>query len=373
MLLTEAAGKRMLRTARISTAQGVVVTDEAELSAHGEWPFPVAAKAQVASGGRGKAGGVVSCANDAELRDAFRHIMSTEFSGEYPSGVLVEPWLTIDRELYLSVVVDPAASGYAVLYSPTGGVEIESAQNVVSFGFGHPEDFRGHKLRKLLTSVEEDEGVRERVIDFARTLVRLAQSAEATTVEVNPLAVCNGNLVAVDAKVVLDDSADYRNAETAAALAESHAKEDEVAAACRDARLVFVPLGGTVGLFSGGAGMTMRAMDAVAEAGGSAAGFLDISNNPTPAGIEVALESLQRLEGVDRVLISIFGGGLDVGRIAKTLGGLMDDGQITVPIAFRLAGSGSEQASALLAERGITNHATLEAAVEELLAKESSR
>lgn len=373
MLLTEAVGKHLLRTARISTALGVVVHEEAELNAHGEWTFPVAAKAQVASGGRGKAGGVVACADNDELAEAFRRIMATEFSGEYPSGILVEPWLTIDRELYLSVVVDPAVAGYAVLYSPTGGVDIESAERVVSYGFGHPEDFRGHELRKVIATVEEDEGVRERVVDLARNLVRLAQNAEATTVEVNPLAVCQGKLIAADAKVVLDDSAEYRNAHTAKALAESYEREDEVSAACRAARLVFVPLGGSVGLFSGGAGMTMRAMDAVSDAGGSAAGFLDISNNPTPDGVSVALESLQRLEGVDRILISIFGGGLDVGRIAKTLCKLIDDGQISVPIAFRLAGSGTESATEQLAARGLTNHSTLEAAVEELLAKESNR
>ena len=161
--------------------------------------------------------------------------------------------------------------------------------------------------------------------------------------------------------------------ETAEELAASHAREDEIAAACRVARLVFVPLGGSVGLISGGAGMTMRAMDAVDEAGGAAAGFLDISNNPTPAGITVALESLQQLEGVDRLLISIFGGGLDVGRIAKSLATLVDSGRVTLPIAFRLSGSGRDAATAHLSERGLTNHETLESAVAELLAKESVR
>ena len=373
MLLTEAVGKRLLRTAFVPTADGVVVASEDDLLELGPWQFPVAAKAQVAAGGRGKSGGVLACDDDEQLRAAIRKIMSSTFSGEKPSGVLVEPWLTIDRELYLSVVLDPSAAGYSVLYSPTGGVEIESAGNVVRYRFGHPSDFRGHRLRELLVTVESDEDVREHVISFARSLLEIATRYEATTVEINPLAYTSRRLVAVDAKVELDDSAEFRQSATAEELAASHAREDEIAAACRVARLVFVPLGGSVGLISGGAGMTMRAMDAVDEAGGAAAGFLDISNNPTPAGITVALESLQQLEGVDRLLISIFGGGLDVGRIAKSLATLVDSGRVTLPIAFRLSGSGRDAATAHLSERGLTNHETLESAVAELLAKESVR
>lgn len=373
MLLTEAAGKRLLRTACISTADGVVVRDEADLTCHGNWMFPVAAKAQVAAGGRGKSGGVLRCEDEAELRAAVRQIMDTTFSGEKPNGVLVEPWLTIDRELYLSIVLDPAADGFSVLYSPTGGVEIESTDNVVRLPFGHPDDFRGHRLREALGELELDESVREQVITFARSLLEIVVRYEATTVEVNPLAYSGRKLIAVDAKVVLDDSAEFRQSTTAEQLLIAHAQEDEVAAACRAARLVFVPLGGSVGLVSGGAGMTMRAMDAIAEAGGSAAGFLDISSNPTPDGITVALESLQQVLDVDRILISIFGGGLDVGRIAKSLVALLDTGRIGLPVAFRLSGSGRDTATAILAGRGLTNHDTLESAVAELLVKEMVR
>lgn len=370
MLLTEAAGKQLLRTARIPTADGVVVRDEDDLALYGPWVFPVAAKAQVAAGGRGKAGGVLRCDDDDQLRAALSQIMATTFSGETPTGVLVEPWLSIERELYLSVVLDPSASGFSILYSPTGGVEIESAQNVVSLPIGRTADYRAHQFRELLSSIEPDEGIREQVIAVARRLLDIVVRHEATTVEINPLAYSNRALVAVDAKIVLDDSAEFRQASTAEQLRLAHAQEDAVAAACRAARLVFVPLGGSVGLISGGAGMTMRAMDAVAESGGSAAGFLDISNNPTPEGIAVAVEALQQLEGVDRILISIFGGGLDVGRIAKTVTGLLDENRIALPVAFRLSGAGRDVASQYLAERGLTNHESLESAVAELLVTE---
>lgn len=371
MLLTEAAGKQLLRAAHIPTADGIVVRDEVDLALSGPWVFPVAAKAQVSAGGRGKAGGILRCDDDEQLESAVRNIMTATFSGETPTGVLVEPWLSIERELYLSVVLEPSAEGYSILYSPTGGVEIESAQNIVAMPFGRPADYRAHRLRELLSTVEPDEVVREQVIAIARRLLDVVARHEATTVEVNPLAYSNRSLIAVDAKIVLDDLAEFRQATTAEQLTLAHAHEDAVAAACRAARLVFVPLGGSVGLISGGAGMTMRAMDAVAEAGGSAAGFLDISNNPTPEGIAVAVESLQQLEGVDRILISIFGGGLDVGRIAKTVTGLLDAKRISLPVAFRLSGAGRDTASRYLAERGLTNHDSLESAVAKLLVTEA--
>lgn len=366
MLLTEAAGKGLLHAARVPTASGTVVTDPEQLLFDGPWQFPVAAKAQVQAGGRGKAGGIIRCDDLDQLTEAFTTIMSATFAGERPTGILVEPWLMIDRELYLSVVVDPAADGFAVLYSPTGGIEIESAENVVRHVVGDARSFRGAELRTALTSVEPDESVREQVITFARSLLDVAVRFDATTVEVNPLAVASGRLTAVDAKVVVDDSAAFRQDTTSRHLTAAHAREDEIARLCRMKRLVFVPLGGSIGLISGGAGMTMRAMDAIAEAGGAAAGFLDISNNPTPDGVRAAAASLHSLDGVDRILVSIFGGGLDVGRLAKSFAQLIDDGEISLPVAFRLSGSGREAATAILAERGIQNHETLESAVAEL-------
>jgi succinyl-CoA synthetase beta subunit len=367
MMLPEAEGKDMLRSKRIKTSEGRVVRDFDDLAQ--AWPagFPVAAKAQVASGGRGKAGGVIRCESAGELRDAFQSIMRTEFAGELPSGVLVEPWLTIERELYLSVVVDGRAGGYSLLYSPTGGVDIESAEVLVEYPFGAPENFRGDALRAAIGTAESDEAVRERVIDLARRLVGVLVAYDCTTVEINPLAVTGKALVAVDAKVVLDDSAASRQSVTADALRRAHAHETGVDAACRGANLVFVPLGGSVGLISGGAGMTMRAMDAIAEAGGHAAGFLDISGNPTPHGLEVAIRSLASLPDVDCILFSIFGGGLDVGRIARSVMRILYDLNGIPRTAFRLSGMGRETADQILAEHGLVNHETLEAAVADLV------
>lgn len=373
MLLTEAVAKRVLRSSLIKTAEGVLIDDYAELAARKNWTFPLAAKAEVSAGGRGKSGGIIRCTNHTELKSAFEQIMGMTFSGEVPRGVLVEPWLEIEREIYLSVVVDPSAEGFAILYSPTGGVDVEDSENIVRYEFGCLENFRRYHLRKILSGVEDDEDLIQHLLSISNRLLQVALRFEATMVEINPLAVTAGSLTAVDAKIVLDETASFRNELTTQQIDVARAHEDETTAACRRARLVFIPMGGSVGLISGGAGMTMRAMDAVDEAGAEPAGFLDISNNPTPAGVRAAFEALQSLENVDRILVSIFGGGLDVGRLAKTIMDLWESKLIRLPVAFRLAGSGGDMATQLLGKYGFVNHQTLEVAVADVLGSEVAR
>jgi succinyl-CoA synthetase beta subunit len=363
MMLTEAAGKQLLRSAAIPTPAGSEVTSWADAEAHELPPFPVAVKAQVASGGRGKAGGVVRCDSPGALRAGLEHVLGLEFNGERALTALVEPWLAIERELYLSLVVDSRADGFRLLYAPDGGVDIESSHPIADYPFGRLADYRGHQLRRALAGVEDDLALVEKLVRTAGKLVRLASASECTTVEINPLAIlADGALVAADAKVVLDDAAGFRNHFTEQALREARRHETGAARACRAANLAYVQLDGTVGLISGGAGMTMSAMDTIADAGLRAACFLDISGNPTPAGLTVALQALTGPD-TEAVLVSIFGGGLFVDRIARSLLELLQKADVAKPVTFRLAGAGAADATRILQAAGQVNHATLEGAV----------
>jgi succinyl-CoA synthetase beta subunit len=363
MLVTEAQGKALLRAAAVATPSSQELRSLDEVRAC-RIDLPVAVKAQVAAGGRGKAGGIRKASSAAELEEAFGAIMAMRFAGEAPASVLVESWLEIERELYLAVAIDSRVGGFNVLYSPRGGVNIEDGPPPLSYPVGLARNFRAHLFRGLLESVEPDAKVRERVISVARRLLDIALANECTTVEINPLVVAKGGaLVAADAKIVLDEAAAFRKSATATAIAASREKADRGIRLCEEANLMLVWLDGEIGLISGGAGMTMAAMDAIDGAGAQPACFLDVSGNPTPAGFGLAFDLLDRAPKVKGILVSMFGGGLHTDRVAKTLVELLGKRISAKPVTLRLNGTRSDLATTILRDGGHQNHATLEAAV----------
>ena len=367
MLVTEAQGKALLRAAAVATPSSQELRSLDEVRAC-RIDLPVAVKAQVAAGGRGKVGGIRKASSAAELEEAFGAIMAMRFAGEAPSSVLVETWLEIERELYLAVAIDSRVGGFNVLYSPRGGVDIEDGPPPLSYPVGLARNFRAHVFRGLLEPVEPDPKVRERVISVARRLLDIALANECTTVEINPLVVAkSGALIAADAKIVLDEAAAFRKSATAAAIATAREKADRGIRLCEEANLMLVWLDGNIGLISGGAGMTMAAMDAIDGAGAQPACFLDVSGNPTPAGFGLAFDLLDRAPQVKGILVSMFGGGLHTDRVAKTLVELLGKRTSAKPVTLRLNGTRSDLATSILRDGGHQNHATLEAAVADIV------
>ncbi|MEV6925188.1 ATP-grasp domain-containing protein [Dactylosporangium sp. NPDC051485] len=368
MLLTEVQGKRLLREARVPVPDGREISHPAQLA---DWTptFPVAVKAQVAAGGRGLAGGVRKCTTGDEVNAATTALLNMSFGGERAGSVLVEQWLDIRRELYLSVVVDAAAGGYVVLYSPRGGVHVEDeTQTRVRYDVGLPRNFRAYTFRDILSLVEPDRAVRERVVAIARRLLELCASRHCTTLELNPLVVLgDGQLVAADAKAVVDDAAQFKSEWIRDLLVQDIDGQPEDVQRCLRGGLSVVWLGGSVGLVSSGAGMTMAVMDELDAWGGRAACFLDVSGNPTPDGFALAIDLLAASPQVDAVLISIFGGGMHVDRVASTLLDVLSRKPVGKPVVIRLGGTGSEVATRLLERAGLFNHETLEDAVRDVV------
>jgi succinyl-CoA synthetase beta subunit len=367
MLLKEAEGKAMLRAACLPTPAGQQVSTPDGLRSCA-MDFPLAVKAQVAAGGRGKAGGVRKATSISELHDAYRELMQMRFGGERPSSVLVESWLEVDRELYLAVTVDGRIGGFSALYSPRGGIHIEEGPPPLTYHVGLPRNFRAHTFRKLLESVESDSKLRERIVAMTRRLFDVVTANECLTAEINPLTLLkSGALIAADAKIILDDAAAFRRSATAAAIAVSREEAEDEIRRCIDANLMLVWLDGEIGLVSGGAGMTMAAMDAIDDAGARPACFLDISGNPTPSGFALAFDLLDRAPKVKGILVSVFGGGLQTDRLAKTLVDILKVRSSSKPVTLRLNGTRSELATEVLRAAGHGNCATLEAAVADIV------
>ncbi len=363
MLMLEHEAKALLRFVGIETPRG-------ETRKPGErrpWAgaFPVAVKAQVPGGGRGKQGGVLRADDAQQLERAVAEIFRMSFSGETPSAVLIEPWMPIRRELYLSLAVDAQANGYVLLYAPQGGIHIEDGPPPTAYRFGAPEAFRVHEFRAVLESCETDYRVRERAIVIGQRLVAAAAAHDCTTIEINPLALLEGDeLVALDAKIVRDEWAAFRNAQIATLIEEEHARADPYLRACLEMKHMYVRLDGDIGLISGGAGMTMAAMDMIAAQGGRPACFLDASPGPTSTrGYRPAIAMLDADPAVKVILVSVFGGGTQMQRVANAMKELMPERKSKKPMVFRLDGTNVHEVPDILATFGARNCETLEEAV----------
>jgi succinyl-CoA synthetase beta subunit len=372
MMILEYEAKHLLRAVGVAVPDGSVIRPgprALQAAAKRIDSYPVAVKAQVRSGGRGKQGGVIRANNAVQLKAAAKRLFATTFGDEQPAALLADPWLAIDRELYLSVTVDGAAEGYVVLFSPKGGVDIESGAPPVRYPIGVPWRFRTHELRAILEPVEKDFQVRERVIVLAQRLVETAAARDCTTIEINPLArLAGGELMALDAKVVYDEWGHFRNQDIAQQRAGIRRRADRLLKACLDMQHMHVRLDGDIGLISGGAGMTMAAMDMIRQYGGRPACFFDCSPGPTSTrGYRPAIAMLDADPQVKVILVSIFGGGTQMQRVATAMKENMPMRKSRKPIVFRLDGTHIDQVPGILATFGARNHDCLEDAVREAI------
>jgi succinyl-CoA synthetase beta subunit len=366
MLMMEHAGKSLLKSYGVPVPAGALVKKAADAAKwRGAWP--VALKVQVASGGRGKAGGVLRADDAGQAQSSAQTLFEREFGGERPAALLIEPWVAHSRELYLAVTVDGESGGYVLLYGASGGIDIEE-HPPHRYPFGSPRDFRAHELRAGLAGVEGDGALRERIVTLARRLVFIAASADALTVEINPLAVLpDGKLLALDAKVVRDEAAAFRHSDIAAEIQQSRRREPRMVRKALEGNLMMVGLDGDIGLISGGAGMTMAGMDMIADAGLKPACFLDCSSNPTPAGYQIAFDVLDAEPRVKAILVSIFGGGTQIDRVAKVMNEIMTKRKSRKPVVFRMNGTGRDKADVLMEQFGLHNYPTLESAIDAIV------
>jgi succinyl-CoA synthetase beta subunit len=373
MMLLEYEGKALLRSVGIRVPDGLLIESSENvlgLLRDRRLNYPVAVKAQVESGGRGKAGGVLRADSEQQAVAAAAQLFRSQFNGVRPRAVLIEPWLTVERELYLSVIVDRAAGGYVVLFSAAGGMDVEEAGRSARYPIGPPWRFRSHELRMALETTEIDFQTREKVIALAQRLVATASSHDCTTIEVNPLArLPDGDLVALDAKVVIDEWAAFRNRTIFEHKQSVKERAPELLRDCLAMKHMYVQLDGDIGLISGGAGMTMAAMDLIQEFGGKPACFLDCSPGPASArGYHPAFALLDGDARVRVILVSVYGGGTDMQRVARGMMEVMRDRANRKPVVFRLNGTHVEQVPAIFAESGAKNHSRLEDAVTEAIA-----
>ncbi len=340
---------------------------------------PVVIKAQVMVGGRGKAGGVKLASTPEEAFDRARDILALTIKGLPVRKVLVAQAAEIARELYLAIVLDRSRKLPLVMFSSEGGVDIEevarTAPDKIARFHVPLEGLRAYQARALFQPVLKEGPLVAQASDVLLKLWRVYNEGDCQLAEINPLAITPARkVIALDAKVILDDNAEYRHREW-----EGWRDRDEETSGERLARekgLSYVKLDGDIGCVVNGAGLAMATMDLVKHYGGEPANFLDIGGSSSPEKVTAALRIItgdaRDRGGASRVraiLFNIFGGITRCDDVANGIVQSLDQSPLGVPLVIRLTGTNEEQARKILEARGLTATTSMDDGVRTVIAR----
>ncbi len=354
MDLYEYQGKQYIARFGVPVSPGEVAdTVDDAVAAAERLGFPVAVKAQVQVGGRGKAGGVKLAADRAEAEANARSILGLDIKGHVVRRLWLERAAHIAKEYYASFTLDRSAKLHLCMLSTKGGVEIEQVaeEDPGAIARRHVDPLDGFSEADGLALAGEagiEESERQGVADVLASLYRCFVEGDADLVEVNPLVVtASGTVLALDAKVTLDDSAGFRHPEWAewANLDELDQRER----LAREKGLQYVGLDGYVGIIANGAGLAMSTCDVVEQVGGEPANFLDIGGGASAEVMANALEVISTDEKVRSIFVNIFGGITRGEEVANGIVQALGRVEIHAPIVVRIDGTNAVEGRAILA------------------------
>ncbi len=366
MNLYEYQAKKVFAKYEIPIPKGKVMSDQSQLQEAletiGVDKFGVV-KAQVLTGGRGKAGGIKAVDSIQQGQEAVRAIMAMKIKGVTVDKVLVEEKLKIKNEYFISVTIDPEELLPALLISPKGGMDIEEIARVLPEALGkyviEPQvGLRSFAIIDLVKKLDFQRVLWGGMNDIADKLYKVFSEKEAILAEINPLIeTMDGELIAADGRLNIDDNALFRHEEF------SQFKKESKETALKEKGVDYVDLGeGEVGLLCAGAGMSMLSMDLVAQLGSKARCFLDMSRGVNPIGFEAGINALAFDPDIKYVLMNMFGGLTRMDEIARSLLQAIDSlgGQFSKPIIMRMQGTNVEEGQRIMREAGYEVYSELE-------------
>ncbi len=331
--------------------------------------FPVVIKAQVLVGGRGKAGGVKVVANETQLVGEFNRIKNLNIKGYVVERLLVAKAIDIEKEYYLAVTVDNIKADVVIIASAEGGVEIEETarrhpDKIIKFYMQGSKTLDEARWAPVAAQLFNDVRLQKSATSILQKLLKLFFEKDCSLAEINPFVInIEGNLMAADAKVIVDDNGLDRHPELVALRDMKYEDADELEAKAKG--LSFVKLEGDVGCIVNGAGLAMGTMDAVNLLGGKPANFLDVGGSSNPQKVLDALKIILRNNGIKVILINIFGGITRCDDIANGILTALKQIKIPVPLVIRLTGTNEKEAKALLTSAGLTTFTSMRQAVTE--------
>jgi succinyl-CoA synthetase beta subunit len=361
MDLYEYQGKELFRRFGIPVSDGRLAESAQEArTAAEELGGQVVVKAQVLTGGRGKAGGIKLAENPDEAEARAEEILGLDIRGHVVRRLWVEKASEIAKEYYLSVTFDRGAKQALYMFTKEGGVDIEevAAERPEALARLHVDPLVGfepfHGRRLLYDAGIEDPSEGKQIASIAARLYDAFVGSDAMLCEINPLIVTpSGEVKALDSKFTVDDNALYKHADIAEMRDPSAADPQEALA--REKGITYVKLEGEVGILGNGAGLVMSTLDVIALAGGRPANFCDLGGGGDAQGVVDALEVITSDPQVKSILFNIFGGITRGDEVARGI--LQALGQMTIdhPIVVRLDGTNAEEGRRLLAEASPPN------------------
>ena len=344
MDLFEYQGKSLYQKFNINHPNSKLIKNLNDLNDPINLNFPVVVKAQVQVGGRGKAGGIKVAKDINELTQYSEEILGMDIKGHKVEILLLEEASNILEEYYISFTLDRSEKKYLIMLSAKGGMDIEQVaeenpDDLVKFHVSPSEKLMSSTISELINKANLNKDHEESLIEIIENLYLMFTEGDCDLVEVNPLAITDNGVMALDSKVSLDMNAKYKHPYFDDFEQEIPIPESEKNA--KEKGLNFIKLDGSVGIIGNGAGLVMSTLDVVAENGGKAANFLDIGGGAKAETVSSALEVLEADQNVKSVLINIFGGITRCDLVAEGIIEATKGKELVWPIIIRLDGTNS--------------------------------
>ena len=344
MDLFEYQGKSLYQKFNINHPNSKLIKNLNDLNDPINLNFPVVVKAQVQVGGRGKAGGIKVAKDINELSQYSEEILGMDIKGHKVEILLLEEASNILEEYYISFTLDRSEKKYLIMLSAKGGMDIEQVaeenpDDLVKFHVSPSEKLMSSTISELINKANLNKDHEESLSEIIENLYLMFTEGDCDLVEVNPLAITDDGVMALDSKVSLDMNAKYKHPYFDDFEQEIPIPESEKNA--KEKGLNFIKLDGSVGIIGNGAGLVMSTLDVVAENGGKAANFLDIGGGAKAETVSSALEVLEADQNVKSVLINIFGGITRCDLVAEGIIEATKGKELVWPIIIRLDGTNS--------------------------------
>jgi len=359
MKLFEYRGKELFDKYGISIPNGKLVKGEKDFS---NLSFPLVLKAQVPIGGRGKAGGIKIVDNLEDAKEKLDKILGMDIRGYTVDKVLAEEMADIKKELYLSISLDRSKRMPCIMASASGGMDIEAVPDKEIFKeWVNPLiGIQSFNIRVIISKLGLEKEQGKEIAKVLSKIYRLFREYDCELVEINPLIICSdGNAMALDSKVMINDDAMYRHKD----IVPEHVELTSLEKDAREKGIAFIQLDGNIGVIANGAGLTMATLDALTHFKGAGGVFLDLGGTDDPEKVKQAFELMKKAKP-KVIFLNLFGGITKCDTVATGVKAVITKEGIDCPVITRIKGMNEDAAKEILKDAGLITATTLQDAAQ---------